>query len=247
MQIRLTTTLFFGAAALIAGGCAPFTDSTTGGGNTGCVAAITEDDPGSQIAINTPSVKLGVGTGTTAQLAEAFLVTSTQVVPEVQLKLDVVTPSQTQVTSSINVQIQEDSLVSTAGNATTPTTPGLLVSSGTISASSSILASTVNAAPSSSSTNPAFYDFCFSNAIGVNCPTAGIGATTAGVTLNAGQYYWIVATTTSPGTATSFVEWRGTGTSTTDFFGYVFLNSLTWLPVNGASTSNFNFDFKLGC
>jgi hypothetical protein len=247
MQIRLTTTLLFGAAALIAGGCAPLTNGTTGVG-TGCVAAIVEDDPGSQVPINTPGVPLGAGTGSTSQLAEAFLVTATQVVPEVQIKLDVVTPAQSTLGASISVQLEQDTLTSTAGNASAPTTPlGSPVTSGTIVATQSIPASTVNASPSSSSTNPAFYNFCFAGAIGVNCPTPGIGATTAGVTLNAGQFYWIVVTTSAPGTATSFVEWRGTSTSTVDYLGYVFLNSLNWLPVKGAGTSNFNFDFKLGC
>jgi len=242
MQIRLTTTLLFGAAALIAGGCAPFTDGSSGGANTGCVAAVTEDDAGAQVAINKPGVQLLAGAGTTTQLAEAFLVTSTQAIPEVQLKLDVVTPAQTTVGTSITVQIEPDTVTSTAGPAAAPTTP-----LGTAAVSSGITASGTLNASLVSSTNPTFYDFCFQGAIGVNCPTPGIGATTAGVTLTAGQFYWVVVTTVAPGTATSFVEWRAAKTSIPDFIGAVFLNGLSWLPINGVGTSNTNFDFKLGC
>jgi hypothetical protein len=223
------------------------TQATYAGGNLGpgCVASIVQDDAGSQVGINQPGVQLGAGKGTTAQLAEAFLVTSTQVVSEVQLKLDVLTPALTQLDSDISVQIVPDNAAGTTGIVSVPTLPsGTPVTSGNISAIGSINASEVAAATSPSETNPRFYDFCF---FGANCSTAGAGSSTAGVTLNAGQVYWIIVTTTAPGTGSSYVEWRGTNTAAPGFSGYVFLNGQSWLPINGVDTSNFNFDFKLGC
>lgn len=164
-------------------------------------------------------------------------------IPEVALKLDAITPANTTMTATINVQLEADSVVTTSGTASAPTTPGTVVSSNGITASNvgSVSANTLTTAPT-------FVDFCFSGAIGVNCPVAGTGATTAGVTLNAGQYYWIVVTTSTPGTSTSYVEWRGTNTTIPDNFGFVDLNNLgNWIPVNGIGTSNYNFDFRVGC
>jgi len=208
----------------------------------GCVAAVVQDVAGSQIAINKPNVTLGTETGTTTQLAEAFLVTSTQTVSEVQLKLDSVTPIGTQSDAMVTVQIVPDSITSaTEGSSSLPTTPSNApVTSGSISATSAISASFIGQIPE-------FYDFCFPGAIGGNCPAVGTGKTESGVTLHAGQIYWIVVTTSAPATSTSYVEWRGTNTGTPNDDGYVFLNGQNWVPVNGANASHFNFDFMLGC
>jgi hypothetical protein len=207
-----------------------------------CVAAVVEDDAGSQVAINKPNVTLGAEIGTTTQLAEAFLVTSTQTVSEVQLKLDAVTPHGTQLGATVSVQIVPDSLTSATGSSSSlPTMPSNTpVISGSISAMSALSSSLIGELPE-------FYDFCFPGAIGGNCPTVGSGKTGSGVTLHAGQIYWIVVTTSAPATSTSYVEWRGTNTGAPNEGGYVFLNGQNWIPVNGANASHFNFDFMLGC
>jgi hypothetical protein len=248
-QTELTTVLLLSAAAFIAGGCAPLTNDEGGGSGTGCAASILEDDAGAQIAINTSNVTVGTVVGTTTQLAQAFLATTSATIPEISLKLDAVAPQGTTLTYGVTAQIQKDSLTTTAGTSASPTSPsGAAVASGAITATGAILASSITASTSASSTVPGFYDFCFIGASGVNCPAAGTGTTTAGVTLTAGQYYWIVVTTTASGTSTAFVEWRATKTQTTGYAGYVNLNGLNnWLPLNGFGTTNYNFDFKLGC
>jgi hypothetical protein len=192
---------------------------------------------------------VGTVVGTTTQLAQAFLATTSATIPEISLKLDAVAPQGTTLSYSVTAQIQQDSLTTSSGTTATPTSPSnVALASGAITATGSIPAASITASTSAGSTVPNFYDFCFVGASGVNCPAAGTGTTTAGVTLTAGQYYWVVVTTTASGTSTAFVEWRATKTQTTGYAGFVNLNgSNNWLPINGFGTTNYNFDFKLGC
>ena len=76
-----------------------------------CLAAIVDDVAGSQIALNKSNSPIGSETGTATLLAEAFLATTTQVVPEVQLKLDAVIPFGAALDSTVTVEIMSESLV----------------------------------------------------------------------------------------------------------------------------------------
>jgi hypothetical protein len=88
------------------------TSQTTFAADSQCLAAIVGETAGSQI---------GSETGTTTLLAEAFIAPATQVVSEVQLKLDAVTPPGTTLGSTISVQIMPDALLSDGQGVLNPT------------------------------------------------------------------------------------------------------------------------------
>jgi hypothetical protein len=241
MMNELKVICVLGVSAFLAVGCMSLNVDGSGndsGTDGNCLASVISDVSGMQLPLNS-YVTTPAGTGISTTVAEAFTIPSdSRSVSKVTLRLDAITPQNTYLSGVIHVAIYPDARFSTSGQAS-PTVPSLGApyvdaSTGTAANSTSVNASSI------SPNGPQWYDFCFDGASGDGC-----SGKLAGVTLKAGQVYWIVISGAPAGGKSSFLEWRGNNTGSPNSVGEIQTNS-GFLPVNTPSTS-YNFDFKLGC